>query len=505
MYARRASFQTLHNNSNSNSSAVAGGSRRSGGNGGGGGGAGRTRSESRPGAGRAGAAGGVSAAYAYFMETGRALNGTLDLEHGSAGSEGVWRKFGRRSPSCSALRLWWHRLLHAPARAAALLALLALFAFLALDFSRDHLLPGAAHGGALGGFGGRGRQLQHNYRNADYFRAHRPFGPLPFGVVTDMDRLSARREQGTWISYFRRGELYYNGNGGGGGDGDADVADDNSDSNWSVRWRDDGAGATLDTRIAEDSRGMELSELIMWRNHLLTPCDRTGIVYEILDARGASPHAAPRYALASGDGERAKGFKAEWMTVQHNALLIGGHGREMTAGRDGTHVTGYDPLWVKRVAPEADEHVQHMNWTRKFEQLRAASGTGFPGYLEHEAAAWSERRREWLFLPRRFSRAAYDEVQNEYRGWNKLLLADDTFTRVRVVQLDVEVTPEKGFSSVKFVPFTGDKIAAALRTVEHEGDGVYRSYMTVFRVDDGLVLMRDVFVGDAKYEGLEFL
>jgi soluble calcium-activated nucleotidase 1 len=374
--------------------------------------------------------------------------------------------------------LWW----------LLLLSVLGLF----FDFFQDHLIQRNSSVASR----------SHDYRDRNLFRSDRAWGPHIFGVITDMDRLSAvrhgaKQSAAEWIAYFRRGEVEYRVH--------ADSANDSSKGSWNIRWLDPAPGVRLSTQLGESGRGMELSELVHWRGHLLAPCDRTGIVYEIRDPQSAKPYAASRYVLATGDGEHVKGFKAEWMTVQHNALMVGGHGRETTDAHNGTRVLNQDALWVKRIASDADELVQHLNWTDRYERLRRAAGTQFPGYLEHEAVAWSERRSQWLFLPRRFSREPYDERKNEYRGWNGYLLADEKIRRIQMKYLDLPVDGERGFSSIKFLPYTGDRMAIALRTIEHEDEGIYRTSIILFRVDDGHVLLEDFPVGDGKYEGVEFL
>jgi hypothetical protein len=49
----------------------------------------------------------------------------------------------------------------------------------------------------------------------------------------------------------------------------------------------------------------------------------------------------------------------------------------------------------------------------------------------HEAACWSPLRREWIFLPRRVSSLPYDEELDEKMGSNKLVIADESFSKVR--------------------------------------------------------------------------
>lgn len=58
---------------------------------------------------------------------------------------------------------------------------------------------------------------------------------------------------------------------------------------------------------------------------LYTVDDRTGVVFEILGNT-----AVPRHILTDGDGNVAKGFKAEWMAVKDYKLYVGGMGKEWT-------------------------------------------------------------------------------------------------------------------------------------------------------------------------------
>ena len=74
---------------------------------------------------------------------------------------------------------------------------------------------------------------------------------------------------------------------------------------------------------------------------LLTCDDRTGIIYEVADGK----HVYARYILSNGDGNRAKGFKCEWMTVKDGLLYVGSTGKEWTTAQG--VVLNQDPRWVK--------------------------------------------------------------------------------------------------------------------------------------------------------------
>ncbi|GAB0489782.1 hypothetical protein MMPV_001007 [Pyropia vietnamensis] len=301
---------------------------------------------------------------------------------------------------------------------------------------------------------------------------------------------------------------------------------------YAITWFDSGPGSLLWSRVNEDGRGMELSELAMYHGRLFAPDDRTGVLFEVLSPRGGLPHPhggptpgrAPsvtrRTVLADGDGESTTAFKSEWMSVKRGELIIGGHGREVTAPTDGTAVRSTGPLWVKVLSK--DMTVSHADWTRPYNAMRDAAGAPFPGYLLHEAGRWSDVRGHWLFLPRRHSVSPYDPVAVERSGWNGAVTADEAFTRVEVTRLGGvphvgDGDDERGFSSFAFVPGSGDRHVLAIRTVEREGGGEaggaegageVESYISVLNTAEeaaGAALLPETRIGPIKYEGVEFL
>lgn len=301
---------------------------------------------------------------------------------------------------------------------------------------------------------------------------------------------------------------------------------------YAITWFDTGPGSLLWSRVNEDGRGMELSELAMYRGRLYAPDDRTGVLFEVLSPRGGLPHphggATPgrapsvtrRTVLADGDGESATAFKAEWMAVKRGELIIGAHGREVTAPADGTAVRSTGPLWVKVLSK--DMTVSHVDWTRPYNAMRGAAGAPFPGYLLHEAGRWSDVRGRWLFLPRRHSVAPYDPVAVERSGWNGAVTADEAFAHVGISRLGgvphaADGDDERGFSSFAFVPGSGDRHVLAVRTVEREGGGEaggaagageVESYISVLDTAEGAAgaaLLPETRIGPVKYEGVEFL
>jgi soluble calcium-activated nucleotidase 1 len=161
----------------------------------------------------------------------------------------------------------------------------------------------------------------------------------------------------------------------------------------------------------------------------------------------------------------------------------------------------YNPQWIKTVSK--DGHVQNLNWRENYLALRSAAGIQYPGYLIHESAVWGQGDKTWYFLPRRASSTAYNEVEDEHKGTNILLAANEHFTDVRVKTVG-PVIPSHGFSSFKFVPGTNDKIIIAIKS--EEDNGHIATYCTVFHVD-GKVLLAEQRVGEAsvKFEGIEFI
>lgn len=249
---------------------------------------------------------------------------------------------------------------------------------------------------------------------------------------------------------------------------------------------------TLESHLSEKGRGMELSELVVFNGHLYSVDDRTGVVYRIDGNR-----AVPWVILPDGDGSVSKGFKAEWLAVKDEHLYVGGLGKEWTTTSG--EVVNNNPEWVKVVGCHGD--VQHENWVPRYNSLRNAAGIHPPGYLIHEAAAWSDSFQRWFFLPRRASHERYEETADERRATNLLLSCPADFSYIKLRQVG-PLNPTHGFSSFKFVPGTKDQVIVALKSEEDAGK--IATYIIAFTLD-GRVLMPETKIGDVKYEGLEFI
>jgi len=259
---------------------------------------------------------------------------------------------------------------------------------------------------------------------------------------------------------------------------------------YSVEWTDP---VVIESKINEDGRGMELSELAYFNGKLYSFDDRTGIVFEVNKEKGA---AVPQHILMDGDGHSSKGFKCEWATVKDDLLYVGGLGKEWTTPEG--EVLSRDPQWVKTIDTEG--RVRHHNWQHVYEALREATGTSNPGYLIHEAVRFHPVSRRWYFFPRRVSKDAYNDALDETRGSNHVISTNENFGDIKVTKLGPYI-PSHGFSSFAFVPFRENEVVA-LKT--EEVDGTIATYITVFTLDNE-ILLEEQKIGDVKYEGVEFL
>eukprot|EP00088_Acartia_fossae_P058073 TRINITY_DN67874_c0_g1_i1.p1 TRINITY_DN67874_c0_g1~~TRINITY_DN67874_c0_g1_i1.p1 ORF type:complete len:122 (-),score=3.29 TRINITY_DN67874_c0_g1_i1:77-442(-) len=119
----------------------------------------------------------------------------------------------------------------------------------------------------------------------------------------------------------------------------------------------------------------------------------------------------------------------------------------------------------------------------------------------HEAVGWSRHLDKWVFLPRRASKLRYDDNEDERRGTNIMLLADESFRKIESRTVG-EIVPTHGFSSFKFVPGSKDELIVALKSEEYKGN--ISTYIMAFDIR-GHVIMPEMKIADRKFEGIEFV
>lgn len=316
---------------------------------------------------------------------------------------------------------------------------------------------------------------------------------IRFAAVTDMDELSRVKGDGkpTWQSNMILGSITP------------------KDNKYTVNFEPEMRHLT--TKHNEANRGAEFSELAIYNNRLLTFDDRTGDVFEILNAPdGAGSFVVPRFVITEGAGDTDKGMKWEWATVKDGLLYMGSMGKEYTKP-DGS-IANTNNLWIATL--DADGVLTRYDWAHVYGIVRDVLGASRPGYVIHEAVNWSASLNKWVFLPRRISSDTYDDVKDEKMGSNKLVLLNADFTSPQIVTIPMaEPSPGlHGFSSFAFVPNSEDRHALALRSVEEDCVGgdeeqcKQRTYVVVFDVLTGEVLMDEVQLPvDMKFEGVEFV
>ncbi|VDO72429.1 unnamed protein product [Heligmosomoides polygyrus] len=205
-------------------------------------------------------------------------------------------------------------------------------------------------------------------------------------AITDMDKESRTSPEGyTWRALTRKGQLF--------------VKDELT--KLEVTW-DLSSDQNLTTHLNMKGRAMEMSDLVKFNGHLLSPDDKTGMIFEIEDKKVvltlptiAKPiellqrpptQAIPWLLLNSGPGNTVSGMKAEWMTLKDDQLYVGGHGMAYRNKKE--EIFSTDAMWIKIISH--DGVVKSVDWTDVYDKIAQAAGATSPGYLTHEAVQWSE-------------------------------------------------------------------------------------------------------------------
>lgn len=309
---------------------------------------------------------------------------------------------------------------------------------------------------------------------------------MEFLIVSDLDKRSAIAEskKPRWRAMLKKGVLVHN-----------PAAD--AGAQFTVEWQ---SIAELSSGHGEEGRGMELSELTLWNDRLYSMDDRSGIVFEIVDYGTPQARVVPRFILMEGDGNTDKGFKSEWSAVVNGNLIVASFGKEY-AGPAGS-IKNYNNNWVAEITPAG--LITYRDWSVVYNSMRKHAGYEFPAYILHEAVLWSDLKKEWTFLPRRMCKTPYDENEDERMGANTLFTLGEDFSVKKTVTVGT-IVPERGFSTAKFVPGSGDEIILALKSAEYAATDRQTSYITVFTADGKVLLPEQEIEGDMKYEGLEFI
>jgi len=315
-------------------------------------------------------------------------------------------------------------------------------------------------------------------------------------VIADLDQKSKKENGKQWFSYYmtasvKRHEL------------------DATSSSYEIAWDDP---AEVTTSHNEAGRGCELSELVEFNDQLFTFDDRTGIMFEIKNtetstrsAGTAAPMLVPRHIFMEGSGSvNDKGLKIEWATVKDGLLYVGSFGKEFTNSKG--EIVHKNNLWVKTYSKDGVVH--HLDWSENYEKMRNTLGYNYPGYLLHESITWSPHHRKWFVLPRRMSKEVYEEAKDEKMGHNTIVVASHDFSEIKTYVVGPK-TPERGFSSAKFLPGSRDSVLIVLKSEEFSETGVQKTFIAIYGEDASggwRELMKETELPvQAKFEGIEIL
>uniref|UniRef100_A0A914YAE0 Apyrase n=1 Tax=Panagrolaimus superbus TaxID=310955 RepID=A0A914YAE0_9BILA len=263
---------------------------------------------------------------------------------------------------------------------------------------------------------------------------------IPLVTISDMDTNSRDLlHESTWISTSLRGYVFFN----------------TQNNIYKIVWL---AQHNYTYELGYQNRGMELSDLKVFDGNLLSPGDKTGVIYKL-----RNNYVVPWVINADGDGENSKPFKAEWMTIKNEELYVGGYGKEFTDQRG--NFMDNNPMYVKVISRFGE--IRSESWVERLTRLRSSIGIEFPNYIIHESCQWSDIHRKWFFLPRKVAFEPFDNRTEEMRE-------------------------------------TNDTLIVALKTEEVDGLSL-TTYSMIFGIDGTVYMDETKLPGNYKMEGLEFV
>ena len=251
---------------------------------------------------------------------------------------------------------------------------------------------------------------------------------MDVGLIADQDQDAKAEDGSKWSSAFAYGKLTY----------DAAAK--------TYSYKIEGESEIATTEHDKSDRGAEYSLLELFGGKLVTACDRTGNLDEIVPnpdfgtVEGAAKYTiAPvkdasgeRVKLLLGDGKKPKPLKCEWSTIKDGKLVIGSTGKERTD--DDGNVVHQGEMWCKTF----DENwaVTHEDWIAKYGALRGPTKCPHgAGFMIHEGARWSDVHQKWFFIPRKLSREPYVEATEGGKCCNLMIACDPDFSEASGMKL----------------------------------------------------------------------
>lgn len=247
----------------------------------------------------------------------------------------------------------------------------------------------------------------------------------------------------------------------------------------------------LESAFTYEGRGCELTELILISNSLYTFCDKTGIMFEIVNNQ-----LSPVQIFTEGENSPTP-MKIEWVARKHSDLYLGSHGT-LSGGRE-----------IVAVLSLIDKFIKYENFEFHYEKMRQiARIRNGNGYIAFETAIFDNIRDEWLFIPRKISHQPFDAKPDESVGCTKMFRCSKDFCNIELISIGreedlTELDKHTGYSSAKLIPGSPKSEIFAIKTTEK--DGKLRSYYQVFD-RNGIIMKPLTLISDKhKFEGVEFL
>jgi len=247
----------------------------------------------------------------------------------------------------------------------------------------------------------------------------------------------------------------------------------------------------LESAFTYKGRGCELSELFLISNSLYTFCDKTGIMFEIVNKQ-----LSPVQIFTEGENNPTP-MKIEWVARKRSELYLGSHGTP-AGGRE-----------IVAVLSLIDKFIKYETFEFHYEKMRQIAGIrNGNGYITFETAIFNNIRDEWLFIPRKISYEPFDAIKDETIGSTKIFRCSHDFSNIELISIGreedlTELDKHTGYSSAKLIPGSPRGEIFAIKTIEK--DGQLRSYYHVFDRNGTIIKPLTLLSNKHKFEGVEFV
>lgn len=255
----------------------------------------------------------------------------------------------------------------------------------------------------------------------------------------------------------------------------------------------------LETGHNYKESGAELSELINIDNILYTFCDKTGFMYKI--EKNKNKYILNPYIFFSNGKKTDTPLKIEWCFKKGSKLIVGSQGIFVKKYNVNSRIIGILCLKTNKIS--------YRNYNI-YNKLRKFLNIPTEGYIIIETIIYDNISDFLYILPRKISMVSFNKKTDSKLGNNIMIrckINDDlncsNFEKIYIGKNSYDKEDETGFSSVKFIPNTSNKLIIALKTLEQYKK--IETYIQIFDIN-GKVLLKSIKISkDNKYEGIEFI